>query len=68
MVEFSVSRTVAILCLALYVLALAFGPVIGGPLSEMIGRRYVYIGCILTGVLLTIGASQATNFATLCVS
>ncbi|CAH0024439.1 unnamed protein product [Clonostachys rhizophaga] len=47
MVEFSVSRTVAILCLALYVLALAFDPVIG--------------------VLFTIGASQATNFATLCV-
>ncbi|CAG9945027.1 unnamed protein product [Clonostachys rosea f. rosea IK726] len=67
MLEFSVSRTVAILCLALYVLALAFGPVIGGPLSETIGRRYVYIGCILTGVLFTVGASQATNFVTLCI-
>ncbi len=41
MEEFNVTNTQAILPLSLYVFALAFGPVISGPLSETIGRYYL---------------------------
>ncbi|CAI6095246.1 unnamed protein product [Clonostachys chloroleuca] len=66
--QFSItSRTTIILTLTLYVIALAFGPIIGGPLSETLGRRWVYVGCVLTGALFTIGAAEAPNFAALCI-
>lgn len=33
------------LILSIYILALAFGPLIISPLSEMFGRKWVYLGC-----------------------
>lgn len=66
MKEFNVSSTVAILPVSLYVLALGFGPVIGGPLSETIGRHPVYLGALIIGSLFTIGAGFTHNFGALC--
>ena len=37
--EFNVGSTTALVPLAMYVFALGFGPVMGGPLSETFGRR-----------------------------
>lgn len=65
--EFEVSRTVAILTISLYVLALGFGPVIGGPLSETIGRHPVYLVSTALGGLFTLGAGFTHSFAGLCV-
>ncbi|KAF5631037.1 major facilitator superfamily transporter [Fusarium sp. NRRL 25303] len=61
MVEFNVSSTVALLPLTLYVLALGFGPVIGGPLSETIGRYPIYAASIPLGALFTMGAGFVHN-------
>ncbi|GFP60151.1 major facilitator superfamily multidrug transporter mdrA [Trichoderma asperellum] len=64
--EFGVSRTVALLPLTLYVVALGLGPVIGGPLSETIGRYPVIMGGMLLGSFFTIGAGFVHNFGALC--
>ncbi|KAH7149116.1 major facilitator superfamily domain-containing protein [Dactylonectria estremocensis] len=66
MAEFNVSSTLALLPLTLYVLALGFGPVIGGPLSETIGRYPIYVASVPLGALFTIGAGFTHNFGSLC--
>ena len=66
MAEFNVSSTVAFLPLTFYVLALAFGPVIGGPLSETVGRQPIYMASTPLGALFTLGAGLTHNFAALC--
>ncbi|KAI0451565.1 MFS general substrate transporter [Xylaria acuta] len=65
--EFGVSSTVAFLPLTTYVLALGLGPVIGGPLSETVGRKAIYIEAAALGGLFTLGAGFTTSFAGLCV-
>jgi MFS family permease len=67
MAEFDVSRTLAILTVSLYVLALGFGPVIGGPLSETIGRHPVYMASLPLGGLFTLGTGFTNSFAAVCV-
>lgn len=67
MERFNVSSTVAILPLSLYVFALALGPVVGGPLSETIGRYPVYIGSTVFGSLFTLGVGLSNTFAGICV-
>ncbi|KGO70278.1 Major facilitator superfamily domain, general substrate transporter [Penicillium italicum] len=67
MEEFGVSSTVAILPLSLYVLALALGPIVGGPLSETVGRYPVYIGTMSLGTLFTLGVGFCPTFAGICV-
>ncbi|KAL7940366.1 major facilitator superfamily domain-containing protein [Trichoderma barbatum] len=66
MVEFNVSATVAILPLTFYTLALGLGPVIGGPLSEMVGRYPVYVGSLFLGATFTLGAGFVHSFGALC--
>ncbi|GIJ84888.1 hypothetical protein Asppvi_003739 [Aspergillus pseudoviridinutans] len=65
--KFEVSRTVSMLTLTLYTLGLAFGPLCIAPLSEIVGRRWVYI--ITSSLLLAFsaGAGAANNLATLLV-
>lgn len=60
--EFGVTTTQSILPLSLYVFALGLGPVVGGPLSETIGRLPVYIGALVGGGLFTLGAALVHNF------
>ncbi|KAJ5153691.1 Major facilitator superfamily [Penicillium coprophilum] len=67
MEEFGVGSTVAILPLSLYVFALALGPIIGGPLSETVGRYPVYIGSIGLGTSFTLGVGFSPTFSGLCV-
>ncbi|KAF9766723.1 hypothetical protein IL306_000831, partial [Fusarium sp. DS 682] len=66
MAEFNVSSTVALLPLTMYVLALGFGPVIGGPLSETIGRYPIYVASVPLGALFTVGAGFVHNIGGLC--
>jgi MFS family permease len=66
-VEFGVTRTQAILPLSLYVFALALGPVVGGPLSEMAGRYWVYMISNPIGMLFTLGAGFTHSFVGLCI-
>lgn len=66
MQEFGVSSTVALVPLALYVFALGFGPIMGGPLSETFGRRPIYLWNMPLGALFTLGAGFSHNFGALC--
>jgi MFS family permease len=61
--EFDVTTTQAILPLSLYVFALGLGPVVGGPLSETVGRLPIYMGGLIGGTLFTLGAALTHSFA-----
>jgi multidrug resistance protein len=65
--RFGVSTTAATLPLTLYVLGLAFGPVISAPISETFGRRIVYLTLFPVSLLFTLGAGLAQNYGTLMV-
>ncbi|CAG7917881.1 unnamed protein product [Penicillium olsonii] len=67
MKEFGVSSTQAVLPLSLYVWALGLGPIVGGPLSETVGRYPVFIGAMLFGALFTMGAGFCHSFAGVCI-
>lgn len=65
--EFGVTSTQAILPLSLYVFALGLGPVVGGPLSETIGRYFIFVVGGPLGALFTLGAGLTHSFAALCI-
>lgn len=65
--EFGLGSVVSLLPLSLYVFALAFGPVVGGPFSETFGRKPVYVTTTFVGALFAVGCAVTHNFATLCV-
>jgi MFS family permease len=61
--EFGVTTTQSILPLSIYVFALGLGPVVGGPLSETVGRLPVFVGGLVGGTLFTLGAGLTHSFA-----
>ena len=61
------SQTVATLGLATYLLGLAAGSVILAPLSELYGRRFVYLVCLAAFSLLIIPCGLATSLAEIIV-
>lgn len=65
--EFGVDTTQSIVPLSLYVFALGLGPVLGGPLSETVGRYFTYVGLGTMGALFTLGCGLVHSFAGLCV-
>lgn len=62
---FHVSRVEAILPLTLYTLGIAFGPLFIAPLSETLGRRWVYIGTCTCFLAFTVGAGASDTFTSL---
>ncbi|EGY16609.1 polyamine transporter 4 [Verticillium dahliae VdLs.17] len=64
--EFGVNVMQSILPLSMYVFALGLGPVLGGPLSETVGRHPIYAGSMFFGALFTVGAGLTHNFGALC--
>jgi MFS family permease len=67
MEHFDISSTAAFLPLSLYVFALGLGPVVGGPLSEVAGRRAVFVLAVVGGGVFALGAGFSNTFAELCV-
>lgn len=65
--KFNVSLTVSELGLSLYVLGLAFGPMIAAPLSETRGRIAVYRYSTPIAAAFTLGAGFSNNMASLAV-
>lgn len=65
---FKVSEEVAILPLSLYNAGLAFGPLIGAPLSETFGRKAVFLTTtpIFALFILGSGLSQSLTSLTIC--
>ena len=66
--KFNVSPTVALLPLSLYVLGLAFGPVLAAPISETRGRKVVYLASAPIAALFTLGAGFSGTFAALTIT
>lgn len=65
MARFHVTQLVATLGLSLYTFAIALGPLISAPLSELLGRKPLYI--VTIGLLLAFmgGVGGAQNIQTL---
>lgn len=64
---FHASREIALLSFSSYVIGLAFGPLIGSPLSEALGRRAVYLISIPISTLFTLGTGLAPNIWTVII-
>lgn len=65
--RFHVSITAAYLPLSMFTLGLAFGPAMGAPISETLGRRAVYWYAFPLSLLFAMGSGLAQNFGTLLV-
>lgn len=65
--EFGVTLTESIVPLSTYTFALALGPVLGGPLSESLGRYVIFVGLGTLGAAFVLGAGLSHSFAGLCV-
>ncbi|RPB20449.1 MFS general substrate transporter [Terfezia boudieri ATCC MYA-4762] len=65
--KFNVSLTVALLGLSLYVCGLGLGPMLSAPLSEVFGRRIVYLVNLPIFLLFILGAAEAKNIQTLLI-
>lgn len=65
--KFSVSQELAISGLTFYLLGLALGPVLMAPLSEIIGRRLIYISTFPISMLFTMGIGLAKNIRTILI-
>nr|POE99415.1 polyamine transporter 4 [Quercus suber] len=68
MAEFQVSREIALLPFAFYLLGLSFGPVLASPISETFGRRLCYIAALPVFAAFTIGAGFANSITTLIIT
>ena len=65
--SFEVSSTVALLGLSLYILGLAFGPMLAAPISETKGRLVVYLISIPAASLFVLGAGFSQSFTAFAV-
>ncbi|KAI1459710.1 polyamine transporter 3 [Annulohypoxylon moriforme] len=65
--EFGVSTTVATLGITTYLLGLAAGSLLVAPVSELYGRRPVYISCMICFTLLVIPCCVATSLTEIIV-
>ncbi|EPS44820.1 hypothetical protein H072_1147 [Dactylellina haptotyla CBS 200.50] len=65
--EFHVSFETALVPLTTHTLGFALGPMLAAPLSEMFGRKYVYLSSFALFLLFTMASGLAPNIAALCV-
>ncbi|KAF2202288.1 MFS general substrate transporter [Delitschia confertaspora ATCC 74209] len=65
--HFRIPRTLALIPLTVYVLGLAFGPLISAPISETHGRKIVYLISLPISMLFTLGAGLSKEFASLVI-
>jgi MFS family permease len=65
--QFGVSNTAALLGVSLYVVGLAFGPILAAPVSETYGRLVVYRVSLPISMLFTLGAGFSQSFASFLV-
>ncbi|KAL3485197.1 major facilitator superfamily domain-containing protein [Aspergillus germanicus] len=64
---FQTTTSLSLLPFSLYVYGLAFGPMIAAPLSEVFGRRFIYLVMTPIALLFIMGAGFAQNLGTLAV-
>ena len=66
-VRFGISSELGISGLTFYMIGLALGPLLTGPLSEKIGRRWIYVISFPIGMLFNLGIGFAKNIRTILV-
>lgn len=67
MVKMDISQTLGLSGLTFYLIGLALGPVFAAPLSEMIGRRNIYITTFPVSMLFTMGVGLSQNIRSILV-
>ncbi|EEH36826.1 polyamine transporter 2 [Paracoccidioides lutzii Pb01] len=65
--EFGVSEVVALLTITVFVIGFGVGPMVFAPVSELVGRKPIYVSTLLVAVIFLIPCAVAKNFATLVV-
>lgn len=65
--QFNISREVTVLTISLYVIGIAVGPVLLGPLSEFYGRRPIYLVSFAIFFLLQFPVAFANNLPVLLI-
>lgn len=66
--EFNVSSEVALLSITLFVVGFGLGPLVFAPLSEVYGRKIIYVTTLFVAVVFVIPCAGAKNIETLLVS
>lgn len=66
--DFSISKLEALLGVTTYLLGMAMGSVLFAPLSELVGRRPIYIISMIIFLLFLLSSALAQNIETLLVS
>lgn len=61
------SETLTISGLTFYLIGLALGPAIAAPLSELIGRRYIYLITFPSSMLFAMGVGLSKNMHTILI-
>jgi MFS family permease len=64
---FHVSDEVALLTITMFVIGFGVGPLVFAPLSELFGRKPVYVVTLALGVIFIIPCAVAQNIGTLLV-
>jgi multidrug resistance protein len=64
---FNVSNEVSLLTITMFVIGFGVGPMVFAPLSEMYGRKIVYVSTIALAVIFEIPCAVAQNIGTLLV-
>ncbi|KAI0467760.1 major facilitator superfamily domain-containing protein [Xylaria cf. heliscus] len=65
--EFDINSEIAILGISLFVLGFAVGPLLWAPLSELFGRRHLFIGSYAALTAFNAGCAGAPNIQTLLI-
>lgn len=67
MADLHVSQTLALSGLSFYLLGLSLGPVLGAPMSEILGRKFVYILSLPISMLFVMGVGLSHHFRDVAV-
>ena len=68
MTKFNVSHPVAVLPTSLYILGIAFGPILFAPLSEVYGRKIGIITPFFISILFTVATGASTRIDSLIIT
>lgn len=66
--EFHISKLIALVGVFTYLLGMALGTIVSAPLSEIVGRRLVYLSCMTVFLILVIPSALAHNIEAVLIS
>jgi MFS family permease len=67
MAKFHASQTLALAGLTFYLLGLSLGPILGAPMSEILGRKPVYVISLPLSMLFVMGVGLSKNIGSILV-